>query len=281
MPDRTSNIGLVFLLTGVVVAAAGYLVVQSIPIAGFGFAISALGALALFLASEVVPQDAYRALLDDSIANIEIVLEESQLQQRAVFIPSSGAVRAVIPVLTENGRGMRSRTPQRELEESIFDESSFARSLQQIVRDGSRKFIANYENLQGLVLVPPGNEIVKLSKISSGTQEDLEEALQRALISFTDLARSVLVIGTTKDTASGDRTYQNNVLKVQIRGARVFSESPFFNQCFGSPVSCVASCVACFVLNAPVKILDERIFDPTNISLTLEILESEHVSPRE
>jgi hypothetical protein len=280
LPDRTSNIGLVFLLTGVVVAAAGYLVVQSIPIAGFGFALSALGALALFLASEVVPQDAYRALLDDSIANIEIVLEESQLQQRAVFIPSSGAVRAVIPVLTANGQRMRS-TPQNELEESIFDESSFARSLQQIVRDGSRKFIANYENLQGLVLVPPGNEIVKLSKISSGTQEDLEEALQRALISFTDLARSVLVIGTTKDTASGDRTYQNNVLKVQIRGARVFSESPFFNQCFGSPVSCVATCVACFVLKAPVKILDERIFDPTNISLTLEILESEHVSPRE
>jgi hypothetical protein len=116
LPDRNSSVGTVLLITGLVVAGLGYLGAQSVPIAGFGFALATIGALVLLLVPEVIPQDAYKALLKDSITNIEIILEESQLNQRAFFVPTAeGDVRAFIPIVDEgSSEGARAWEGSRE-----------------------------------------------------------------------------------------------------------------------------------------------------------------------
>jgi hypothetical protein len=263
MPDRNSSVGTVFLITGVVLAALGYLVSQSIPIAAFGFALATIGAIVLILVPEVVPQTAYGALLKDSVSNIEIILEESELKERAFFVPTSeNEIRAFIPLKAEE------RSKQIEASPSIVALSKSGASttlgsfLLETMEKAPKRFFTDYGGMQGLVLVPPGSEIVRLSKIARG-EEDLEETLREALVTFSDLARSVLVIEEEK----------SDILKIQIRGARVHSDAPYFSYCFGSVVSCVAACIVCYVKGKPVRIVDEKIFDPSNVTLSLELID--------
>lgn len=245
MLDKNSNIGLVFLIAGLVLAVVSYFA-SNVPIAGFGVALSIIGALILLLVPQVVPQDAYKALLKDSIANIEILLQESNLNQRAFFVPTAeGDIRAFIPISIKTSSGSQS--------------SSLASSLLDTMNRAPRRFFTDYGDLEGLVLVPPGNEIVKLSNLGKGS--DLESALQTCLVFFSDLAGSVAL----------EKDSQSNVLNIRMEGARLLPDSSFFNQCFGSPLSCVAACVVCYVKGTPVRIADEKI-ERRNIALRLEVI---------
>jgi hypothetical protein len=129
-----------------------------------------------------------------------------------------------------------------------------------------RRFIIDRKGVKGLLLIPPGNEIVRLAKVEK--RADLEEALRATLVEFSDLARGVLEI-----EEDGGK-----VAKVQITKPQLSSESPYFNDSLGSPVSCVASCVAAAVKGVPVRILDER-YDPGFIRLTLEAAGEVPVAP--
>jgi len=233
----------------------GYVGAQSIPITAFGFAILVIGALILLIVPESVPQDAYKALLKDSITNIEILLEESQLRERAFFMRlDEGAreqneIRAFIPFPVVKVRGEEVTSSA----ESLLSTSEVL--LQESLSSSPRRFVVKFGSSKALCLVPPGNEIVKVAKIQRG--DDLEESIRTALVGSTDLANSVLVIEEGKE------------IKIQINGPKLSSESPFFSECLGTPVSCVASCVAAAVRGAPVRIIDEK-FDQHLIRLTLE-----------
>jgi hypothetical protein len=228
-----------------VVAGLGYLVARSVPIAAFGFAVVVIGALVLLIIPEPVPQDAYKALLKDSIRNVEIILEESGLRERAYFTQlEDGEIRALVPLSKLNapeGGGPLSSSALLELEKA------------------PRRFVVDYHGLRGLMLIPPGAEIARLAKVEKGS--DLEESLRTALVEFSDLASSVLAV-----EEEGSR-----IARVQINKPQLSSESPFFNNCLGSPVSCIACCVAAVVKGKPVRIVEER-FDPALVRLTLEEL---------
>jgi hypothetical protein len=107
-------------------------------------------------------------------------------------------------------------------------------------------------------LIPPGNELVRLARVEKGA--DLEEALRLALVEFADLARGVLAV-----EEDGGR-----VAKIQITKPQLGSDSPYFNDALGTPVSCVASCATAIAKGASVRIREER-YDPGFIRLTLEI----------
>jgi hypothetical protein len=269
MADRNSSIGTVLLVTGLVVAGLGFLGAQSIPIAGFGFALAIIGALILLLVPEVIPQDTYRALLKDSVTNIEIVLEESELKERAFFIPTrDGQVRAFIPLpnkarVAPDSVGSMSSGDAALTTLSHGTSASLGNYLLETLDNAPKRFITDYGGLQGLVLVPPGNEIVRLAKIGRVEGAHIENSLQRAIVSFSDLARSVLV---ASDEETGN-------LKIQMRGVRAFTETPYFNYCFGSLVSCVACCIVSYARKRPVRIVEEKSLDPSVVSLTLELIE--------
>jgi hypothetical protein len=236
--ERNTLVGVDFLLMGFIVSALGFFLADSIPIASFGFALAVIGALILLIVPEPVPQDALKSLLKDAVRNVEIVLEESGLRNRAYFMQmEDGEIRALVP-LSIPGSEQAAPNPA-ELDKA------------------PRRFIVNQKGIRGLLVVPPGNEIVRLAKVEKGA--DLEEALRMALVEFSDLARGVLAI-----EEDGGK-----VAKVQITKPQLGSDSPYFNDALGTPVSCVAACTAAVAKGATVRIRDER-YDPDFIRLTFE-----------
>jgi len=241
--DRNTVVGTDLLVVGFVVSGLGYVLAQSVPIAAFGFAVATIGALLLLLVPEAVPRDAYRALLSDSIRNVEIILEESGLRERAYFVQlEDGETRALVPLST--------------VEAAAGGASVSSEALRELDK-APRRFVIDYHGLRGLMLIPPGAEIVRLAKVERG--EDLEEALRTVLVEFSDLAGSVAAV----------EEEGSKVARVQIGKPKLTSESPYFNNCLGSPLSCIACCVAAVVKGQPVRIVDER-YDPALVRLTLE-----------
>ena len=236
--ERNTLVGLDFLLMGSVIAALGFFLADSVPIASFGFALDVIGALILLVVPEALPQDALKALLKDAVRNIEIILEESGLRNRAYFMQMEGEVRAFVPLGSPNG-------------------SLPAPSIAELEK-APRRFIVDHLGMRGLLLVAPGNELVRLAKVEKGA--DLEEALNSALVEYSDLARGVLAL-----EEDGGR-----VAKIQITKPQVSSDSTYFNDALGTPVSCLAACVTAAVKGTPVRIAEER-YDPGFIRLTLEI----------
>jgi len=237
--ERNTVVGVDFLIVGGIVSALGYILAQSVPIAAFGFAVAVIGALILLIVPESVPQDAYRAMLSDAIRNVEIILEESGLRERAYFMQmDDGEVRALVPL---------TGTTLTSAEISDLEKSP-------------RRFVVNHKGVLGLMIIPPGNQIVRLAKVEKGA--DLEESLRSALVDTSDLAGSVISI---EDEAS-------KTIRVQISKPKVTSESPYFNDCLGTPVSSMACCVAAVAKGQPVRIADEK-FDPALVRLTLDVVQ--------
>jgi hypothetical protein len=237
--ERNTLVGIDFLLMGSIIAALGFFLADSVPIASFGFALAVIGALILLIVPELVPQDALKALLKDAVRNVEIILEESGLRNRAYFIQlEDKEVRAFVPFTSRGGES--SAPDQKELEMA------------------PRRFIIDYKGTRGLLIVPPGNEVVKLAKVEKGA--DLEEALISTLVEYSDLAREVLAL-----EEDGGK-----VVKIQIGKPQISSDSPYFNDALGTPVSCLAACVAAVVKGTPVRITEER-YDPEFIRLALDI----------
>ena len=238
--ERNTLVGVDFLLMGFIIAGLGFFLADSIPIASFGFALAIIGALILLVVPEAVPEDALKALLKDSVRNVEIILEEAGLRNPAYFMQmEDGEIRALVPLSTP---GSEQQVPNpAELDKT------------------PRRFIVNQKGIRGLLLIPPGNEIVKLAKVERGA--DLEEALRLALVEFSDLARGVLAIEEDK----------GKVAKVQITKPQLGSDSPYFNDALGTPVSCVAACAAAVVKGATMRIRNER-YDPDFIRLELEMV---------
>lgn len=241
--ERNTLVGVDFLIMGVVVSGLGFFLADSVPIASFGMALLIIGALILLIVPEPVPQDAFKALLKDSIRNVEIILEEAGLRNRAYFMKmEDGETRALVPLSTKEG------------EQPVPDVRELDRA--------PRRFIVDRKGVRGLLLVPPGNEIVRLARVEQGA--DLEEALRAALVEYSDLARGVLAI-----EEDGGK-----LAKLEITKPQLSSDSPYFNDALGSPVSCVACCVAAMVKGVPVRIAEEK-YDPGFIRLTLEAREGE------
>lgn len=236
--ERNTLVGADFLIMGVTISALGFFLANSIPIASFGFALAIIGALILMIVPEPVPQDALKALLKDAVRNVEIILEESGLRNRAHFLQmEDGEIRAFVP---------------------LSSPASSAPPVSAIELDKvPRRLIVDHKGMRGLLIIPPGNEIVRLAKVEKGA--DLEEALHSTLVEYSDLARGVLAI-----EEDGGK-----VVKVQITKPQLSSDSPYFNDALGTPVSCVAGCVAAVVKGVPVKITEER-YDPGFIRLTLD-----------
>src|SRR3989442_5150164 len=123
---------------GTIVSSLGFFLADSVPIASFGFELLVIGALALMVVPEPVPQDAFKALLKDSIRNVEIILEESGLRNRAYFMRmDDGEVRALVPL-------------------SESEKNVTAEHLKELDK-APRRFIVDYKGIRGLLVVPPGN----------------------------------------------------------------------------------------------------------------------------
>jgi hypothetical protein len=245
MIGKNTVIGIGILMFGFVISSIGYSRGQNVPITSFGFAVAIMGAMILLLAPEPVPQDAYQALLNDAIGNVETLLEELALREKAYFLQSEdGEIRAFIPTSQPDRANWEKELSSSEL-------------LQ--IKMAPGRIVVDQGDLRGLLLTPPGARLVKLARVEKGA--DLEKALRSVLIEFSDLASSVLAL----------EEGESKIMKIQIGKPALKWESPSLNNCLGSTVSCIAGCVATVVKGQPVKIVDEK-FDPALVHLSLKVV---------
>lgn len=245
MVSRNTASGIGLLIYGFVVFSLGYVRIRNVPIASFGLAIAIMGAMILLLVPEPFPQDAYQALLNDAIRNVETILEESTLGEKAYFFQTEdGEIRAFIPA----------SQPDKDNEAKGLSSSELLQ-----IKKAPGRFVVDQGDLRGLLLIPPGAELVKLARVEKGA--NLEKALRSVLIEYSDLASSVLAL----------EEGESKIMKIQIGKPALTWESPSFNSCLGSTVSCIAGCVATVVKGQPVKIVDEKL-DPALVRLSLEMV---------
>ena len=79
-----------------------------------------------------------------------------------------------------------------------------------------RRFIVDYHGLRGLMLIPPGAQIVKLAKVERGG--DLEDSLRSVLVEFWTSPSPVLAV----------EEEGSKLVRVQIAKPKLESQSPFF-----------------------------------------------------
>jgi hypothetical protein len=251
MVEKGTLVGLVFLTIGVqFIFAYGVaqmvprsLLARSVPTAALAFAVAIIGALILLVVPESVSEVAYRAFLNDAIGDIEMLLEELGLSEKAYFFQTEPEeIRAFIPISQASKEGGVNWPP------------SYA--LPQLGKESSRLLVDRWGG-KGLLLTPPGAQLVKLARVEKGA--DLETALRMVLVEFSSIASSVLAL----------EEEGSKIMRVQIGKPTVAWESHFLSHSLGSPVSCIASCVAAVVKGQTVRIVDERV-DSNLVLLSLE-----------
>lgn len=140
-----------------------YFILVSVPLAALGIGTLILGLSILLTPSAPIPKKTVTALIEGSIANLELILEEFNLTEKGYYTANpNGGVYAYIPLSKDAGKP-RFPTPPRGM-------------------------ITNIDGKPYLTLIPPASELVKVEEGSS-----LEASISEALVDLTELCESVSV----------------------------------------------------------------------------------------
>ena len=219
--DPYIRAGAVLMVFGVPFALYSYLVLLDVTFTALGLASVVLGATALLIPSSPVPAGTVRAMVEGASVNVEALLEEYDASSRAFYLPPvDGRVYCFVPLSGDVGGWQLDR-----------------------IMDGPVRVISEVAGGRGLVVFPPGSEIVRLSLL--GEESGLEDALSFVLVDYLEAVESVRAV------ESGDRVV------VQLNKFRMDTGFPRVKLCLGSiPVS-TAGCVLAWVTGKPVRFVDE------------------------
>jgi hypothetical protein len=221
-PDRYLVIGVFFIPIGTLIAAYCYWVIQSIPFTALGLALIILGFSVGLIPQSPVPTDVVRRMVEGVCANVDMELEEFDAHEKAWYLPPrDGRVFCFVPLVAN-------------VEPAAIWAASRA----------PMRILASPMGVPGLMVFPPGSEILRLSQLEGGAR--LEEAMNYVLVDYFEGAESVKVV------KEGSR------VKVFIGKARLRSDFSRFNSVLGSITVSVLGCVAAQVLMAPVSVVEER-----------------------
>jgi hypothetical protein len=213
--------GLALAASGAILAFFAYFIALNVPLTALGLACTILGLSIAFTPSTPVPKLAVKAMLEGSCLNLEALLEEFNVEGKAVYMPPRDErVFAFIPI---------SSNPIQ-----IGPEEAAKAPLRVLTTAGGKP---------GLIVFPPGSEIVRLAGVAEGLTA--EEALNLTLIEFLEGADAV------KAVAKGDRVI------VEIANPKVSSELPRVTRCLGSLAISVAGCTLAKSLGRPMAFLEE------------------------
>ena len=219
--DPYTRAGVVLMFFGVPFAVYSYFVLLDVTFTALGLASLVLGATALLVPSSPVPAGTVRAMVEGASVNVEALLEEYDASSKAYYLPPvDGRVYCYVPL----SGGLESWQLERVIGSPI-------------------RVVTDVAGSRGLMVFPPGSEIVRLSLL--GEESGLEDALSYVLVDYLEAVESV------KAVLSGDRVV------VQLNRYRVDTDFPRVKLCLGSiPVS-TAGCVLAWVTGKPVLFVDE------------------------
>lgn len=167
--DLSVVAGLSIIIFGAIVAVFSYLVALNIPLTALGLTGIIVGATIAFTSSTPIPQKAVRTILRGAYLNIEALLEEFNVEARAIYMPPrDGRVYAFIP-LSKNRNPLDNRK----------------------IAQAPLKVLTNVKETRGLIVFPPGSEIAKSAGVTAGV--DSAEAVNLTLVEFLEVANHVIV----------------------------------------------------------------------------------------
>lgn len=226
-PYRLLGIGLV--IAGAIFTPLAYFVINSIPITAVGLSAVMIGFTSFALASSRprISTEAGQMMFETGMENIASFLEELELNNKAVYLPSTmrtGNAQAIIPLNGDiNITKIKEKIPGRL-----------------IVRYGD-----NPDDRAIAVTAPGSTSLSKLEIKPGPTALEIEQTLTYVLTGLLDIANSVSVHQSEKQ------------LHIEVIGPKLFYDNIRHNRCIGSPIASIAASIASDGLEKPVIIKEE------------------------
>jgi hypothetical protein len=206
---------------GALLAVISFYFLFSVPFAALGVACVILGGATLTLPESPVPSGAVRGVIRASVMNVEALLEEFDVREKAVYLPpKDGESVAFVPLSTN---------PHPPEPGALMD--------------APRRLVSEAGGVPVLLVVPPGSELVRASELSESS--GLEDAIQYILTEVTELCSSAKVV-VTGDT-----------LVVEMKGIKVKTEAARYLSALGSIPSSLAASTAAAVLKRGLTLTSE------------------------
>jgi len=233
--SRLVGFGLAMVFFGVPFTAFSYWILSSVPLTALGLACVILGATVVITPSSPVPIKVIRAMVEGSCVNVETLLEECNVMEKAFYLPpKEGRVYVFVPL---------------RFNPHLPDASEVMRAPMRVITE--------VRGSPGLLIFPPGSELTRLSGLSSGS--GLEDALRHVLVDFVEAAESV------KAVREGDKVV------VDLVRPRLRTDFQRFRRALGSLVTSIAGCVLASCLELPV-VFDEEQADGERVRAIFRVI---------
>jgi len=220
---------------GLPLTAFSYWVLSSVPLTALGLACVILGVTIVLTPSSPVPKRAIRAMVEGSCVNVEALLEECNATGKAFYLPpKEGRVYVFVP--------LRSNP-------HLPDASDVMRAPMRVITEA--------RGSPGLLIFPPGSELIRLSGLSSGS--GFEDALRDVLVDFVEAVEDVKAVG------EGDRVV------VDLVKPRLRTDFPRLRKVLGSLVTSIAGCVLASCLEVPI-VFDEEQADGKRVRAVFRVM---------
>lgn len=220
--DKYQYLGIGLASFGVPFGLFSYFILLSVPLAAFGLACIVLGGTLYLVPPSPLPARHLRAMLEGSLVNVEALLEEFDVQGRAIYLaPRDDRVAALVPRGEVVVLGDLDRVP--------------------------RRVLTRVDGVDCVLVFPPGSEIVRLALLPEDI--GLEDGLSLVLVDFLEIVDGVKVVQDMDQVI------------VELKGVRAGSEMPRVNHSLGSLAMSVSGCVLASVLGKPVVFQLEETLD--------------------
>lgn len=236
-------LGLGFCIAGAVFAPISYFIINSVPLTAIGISLITIGFTCIALANTrpYIPPEACQLILKTGMENTAALLEELGIRNRAVYLPSTmrdGHPQALIPLVEgEDIQWIKEKIPGRL-----------------IVRYG-----VNPDDMAIAVTTPGSMNIDLLESKPGPTSGEIEAAATYILTGVLDIANSVTVSLT------------DNLINVEISGAKLHYEDIWYYRCLGSPVASIVAAISSEALGKPIRIREES-YNKGKSRIILEVL---------
>lgn len=221
MRNINSTLGFALITFGLLFTIFNYLITLSTPLIATGIAIIIIGLALSLLPDYSITKKTIQSILNGSMLNIEAILEQLDIKEKAVFIPTEdNKIVAYIPLTTN---------PHPPKVEQYF------KAPRTIITKAGENF--------ALMIYPPASDLIKTEELE---KSDLENALNYILCELTELCGSVKVVN------KGDE------IVLEISGIKSRTEAARYKLSFGSlPVS-LASCAIASLKKKATSLIEEK-----------------------
>ena len=240
-PYRFLGLGLI--IAGAILVPLAYFVINSVSITAIALSSIMIGFTGFSLANTrpQISPEASQMILETGMENIVAFLEELELNNKAIYLPSTmrtGNAQVLIPL---NGD---------------ID-------LQKIKGKIPGKLIVRYGDNPGdvaITVTAPGCTGLHNLEINPGpTSSEIEQTLSYVLTGLLDIANSVSVHRSEKQ------------LYIEITGPKLHYENVWYYRYMGSPIASIVATIASDGLEKPIRIIKES-YQKGVSTIQLEVL---------